>query len=287
VRLPFESDRLVEILCDTEPSAANNPLDEDHATFWIVLADQFAKRGIGNDSLRDKALAILDSDEDPAIMTKLGMKEGDLRKRRQMLQQVRARIASGPVHKVRAVLKSPQPMLLDLGDVIAYPTCIGKCINPYYPSKDLDKCYTRNGAVPWQQDGWAAAVIIECGRAFEFLAWYRPMKIGAASPERPTLNSLWGDRLWRLELPGTCSQSHFKRMELEKIGKLEIDPAKVTQYFPGMRSGISAAVSDVSIANRLSVAPHTDSNELPKRGESSPGRAPVVWNLDAVLRQAE
>ena len=55
VRLPFHSDRLVEILCETEPAAANNVDHEDHNTFWIVVADQFAKRGILSDRLRDDA----------------------------------------------------------------------------------------------------------------------------------------------------------------------------------------------------------------------------------------
>ena len=46
VRLPFEVDRLVEILCETEPDAAENSANEDHTTFWLILADQFAKRAI-------------------------------------------------------------------------------------------------------------------------------------------------------------------------------------------------------------------------------------------------
>jgi hypothetical protein len=40
-RLPFEGDRLVEILCEAEPGAANNPEDEEHTVFWLVVADQF------------------------------------------------------------------------------------------------------------------------------------------------------------------------------------------------------------------------------------------------------
>ena len=43
-RLPFDGDRLVEILSETEPTAAGNPDDEQHTTFWLVVADQFAKR---------------------------------------------------------------------------------------------------------------------------------------------------------------------------------------------------------------------------------------------------
>ena len=43
-RLPFDGDRLVEILCEAEPGAANNSNDEEHTIFWLVVADQFARR---------------------------------------------------------------------------------------------------------------------------------------------------------------------------------------------------------------------------------------------------
>jgi hypothetical protein len=36
-RLPFDSDRLVEILCESEAGAANNPDDEEHT---CLLADR-------------------------------------------------------------------------------------------------------------------------------------------------------------------------------------------------------------------------------------------------------
>ena len=68
VRLPFDVDRLVEILCETEPEAAANPRDEDHTTFWLILADQFAKRGIVSDRARDKALEIIDAADDIAMV---------------------------------------------------------------------------------------------------------------------------------------------------------------------------------------------------------------------------
>ena len=44
-------------------------------------------------------------------------------------------------------------------------------------------------------------------------------------------------------------------MELEKIGTLRIDNDKLRSSFPGMRPGISAAVSDISLANTLNVGP--------------------------------
>ena len=282
VRLPFDSARLVEILCETEPAAANNPDDEEHGTFWIVVADQFAKRGIVSQQVREKALGIIDAGDDIATMQKLGLNPSDLRKRRKMLEEIRARIVSASSDKPRKVLKEPQPLLMEIGDVLVYPVCGGKCINPYFASKELNKVYTRNGPRPWTQDSWAAAVIIDCGRAFDFLSWYRPLTVAQAMIEKPTVEILRGPVVWRLDTPGTCSPLHFKKMEFEKIGRIPLDLDKLRNMFPGMRPGVSAAVSDISIANRLNVAPYSETSVL-KPGPHW-GRTPVIESLDQLVR---
>jgi hypothetical protein len=81
-RLPFDGDRLIEILSETAPTAANNPDDEDHTTFWLVVADQFAKRAITCDRARQRAIAIIDAGSDLAMLAKLGMCPSDLSRRR-------------------------------------------------------------------------------------------------------------------------------------------------------------------------------------------------------------
>jgi len=283
VRLPFDADRLVDVLCETEPVAANDPRDEDHTTFWLVVADQFAKRGIAADRVRDTALAIIDAGDDIAMLARRGMTPADIRKRRKMLDAIRARVVAPTVEKRRAVLAKPQPLLMAVGDVIAVPTCAGRCINAYYPSKAHDTQYTKDGPRPWEQDGWAAAVIIDCGRAFEFLSWYRPVVIVEARAEKPTLDALLSDLRWRLELAGTCSPSHFKKMELEIIGRLPVDRAKVAAVFPRLRPGISAAVSDISIANRLSASPAGHAPPIRGSGEAAKGRAQHFDGLQAIL----
>jgi hypothetical protein len=190
VRLPFDPDRLVDILCETETAAAHDPHNEDHTTFWLVLADQFVKRGMSSDRVRETALGIIAAADDIAMLEQRGMKPADIRKRRRLLDELRARIVATPVDKPRTVLKKPQPLLMDRGDVIVYPTCDGRCINPYLGSKALNTRYTKDGPAPWMQNGWAAAVIIDCGRAFDFLSWYRSLTIASARPQKPTLDSL-------------------------------------------------------------------------------------------------
>lgn len=240
-RLPYDGDKLAEILCETEPAAASSPDDEDHSTFWLVTADQFAKRSIVSDRARETALKIIESGSDIAMLEKLGMDPAGLRKRQKVLEEVRARIAAPASGKPRPVLKKPQPYLMDVGDVLIYPTCEGNAINPYFASKARDRSWKG-------QDGWSAAAIVDRGRAFEFLAWYRPL-IAAAMTDKPALTALLGERPWKLKQAGTCSASHFKKMELLKIGHLPVDRDKLVRAFGGLHAGTSAAINDISIAN--------------------------------------
>jgi hypothetical protein len=265
-RLPFDSDKLVDILCETEPTVANNLDDVDHTTFWLVVADQFAKRGIVCDRARDKALVIIESGVDLAMQEKLGMNPSGLRKRRKTLEELRLRITAPPARSgPRPVLKKPQAFLMDVGDVFVYPTFGGRCINPYFASKELDRLGTM--ALAWKQDGWSAMVIVDRGRAFDFLSWYRPLTISMATVQKPTLEELRGEMLWSLARAGTCSAVHLKRIEFEKIGALAIDNDKLRRSFPHMRPGTSQAVDDISIGNAVSVGPYVPAVLMPRPGE--------------------
>lgn len=125
-RLPFEPARLLDYLCATEPRAANDSQDPDHAVFWLTVADQFNKRGIDCTDARDRALAIIAKGSDLAAMARLGMDEKSLAKRGAMLQELRARLGA-PIAatKLRSVLKGPQKLLLEPGEVVIYPVCQG------------------------------------------------------------------------------------------------------------------------------------------------------------------
>src|SRR5438045_3614083 len=80
-RLPFSADRLVDVLCDAEPGAARSSVDSDHTVFWLVVADQFAKRGIDSPRVRETALSIIDEGRDRAAVAARGIGEPDLPRR--------------------------------------------------------------------------------------------------------------------------------------------------------------------------------------------------------------
>jgi len=271
-RLPFDADRIVEILCQVEPGPAGISDDADHSTFWLVVADQMAKRSMLSAIVRDRAIMIIDRGTDLLIAGKLGMSAAALTKRRKMLLEVRARLVTPPpAVRPRTVLKKPQPLLMDVGEVFVYPTFNGKCINPYYRSKELDnKHWTKEGPAAWRQNGWSAMIIVDRGRAFDFLSWYRPLTLFTAVSDKPDLGALRGKLLWKLSRAGTCSALHFKRLELEKVAGLPIDAEKLRRAFPNMKAGISAAVSDISISNGLQARPaNSESNAAPLQPQPS------------------
>ena len=68
LRLPFDEDRIVDVLRDCERNAASDPNSEDHTTFWLVLADQFEKRGVAHAPTSEKAITIIDRGDDLMMM---------------------------------------------------------------------------------------------------------------------------------------------------------------------------------------------------------------------------
>jgi hypothetical protein len=243
-RLPFGGDRLTEILSEVEPEASRNPADEDHTTFWLVVADQFARRGITSAVAAAKAIAAIDDGSDVQSLAARGMPSSGLARRRVLLRELRARIEAAPEKPRRGVLKNPQPFLMQIGDVFTYPTSNGRCINSYFASKTK---------IPgWTENGWGAAVVVDQGRAFEFLAWYRVLALKVSQQHRPTIDGLNDSSTeWLLRRPGTCSRVHFARLELDRIGRVQIDRARLSSVAGPQRAGTYQAIHDISIANEL------------------------------------
>lgn len=69
-----------------------NGTDSDHRVFWLVLADQFTKRGHICDRVRETAVAIIDDDRDIAMHAALGMTPADLSNRRKTLAALRTNL---------------------------------------------------------------------------------------------------------------------------------------------------------------------------------------------------
>lgn len=244
LKLPFPEERLVEILEETFPEASQQTDHEEHTIFWLVLADQFHKRNVAADSVFQKATEIIESGADAQLPQHLEFSEAEQKKRAKALNKLRDKLSEPVANKPRKTINKPQPLLMNLGDVFVYPIVeTGGCFNPYFAK------------AKWDRAAWSAATIITCGHVFEYLAYYCPIVItsrlnGDDPPNAADIHNVPG---WRLGRPGTCSSSHFKRMQLQIIDRVQIDPAKLAKCFPDIRHGSYAAINDISISNWLNV----------------------------------
>jgi hypothetical protein len=264
-RLPLSDAELVEALRSTERAAADDAGDPDHTTFWLVLADQFAQRGVYPEEARARALEIIGGNVDLDRMKALGAGPADLRKREAKLREIGAALAERRP-KTRKTISKPQPLPMAQGDVIAYPTSAGKPINPYFKSKALIR--------DWRHDGWGALAVVECGHVFGYLAWVRVVTVEGARAERPGMAALWAEPRWRLQRAGTCSPSHFRKMEFEHLGRVAVDESALERLFPDRPPPRTAAIIDKSIANHLHLG----------RPPFQPDKGPWVEGLAQIAR---
>ncbi len=248
LRLPMDPEQLVELLRTTYADVADHPSDEDHTAFWLVLADKFHKQGIECPDLYRRASSIIADGDDLKMLASLGMSESDLRKRQKNLEKLQTQLSQPLSGKARKTLQEPEPFLMNAGDLMVYPVgSDGEAPNPYMSQQMI--------ADHWKHAGWGAMIILECGRAFDYLTWYRPVVLMQARPvsARPDLESLLAESQWRMGLPGTCSKSHHKKMQLECVGRVDLPPAKSAKLLAGLEDGNEYAINDISIANSATI----------------------------------
>ncbi|MBU1375811.1 MAG: hypothetical protein KKE02_23485 [Alphaproteobacteria bacterium] len=272
-RLPVSDDELLQMLRRTERTA-DDPADQDHTTFWLVTADQLSRLGACPDEARRRALELIDGGGDLARWEALGAKAADLRKRRTALDDLRLRLTR-PAPRTRKTLTAPQPLVLALGEVFAYPTSGGAGINPYFKSKDLVR--------GWSQDGWRAAVVVQAERELGYLAWVRVLTAGTVWGTRPDVSQVWAARDWVVGPPGTLSATHRRRMEIETLAQVDVDATQVTRrvaHFDGLAVR-QAVLEDISIANEL-----TRVRQPVRRGPPWARNPLVVGRLRDIARAA-
>ncbi|MGG5819297.1 hypothetical protein [Falsiroseomonas sp. HW251] len=248
-RLPLGADDLLGLLVERYRATAEDPDDEDHTVFWLVVADGLGRLGIDCPMARERALAIIDSGRDLAMCEAIEMDKATLRKRAAMLAALRETLARGPAPGAkRRVLTAPQPFIMEMGEAFAFPTCRGQGINAHFPSPEADPTWR-------DQDGWGAGLVCERGHAFGHLAWYRLCVLGRVFADEPTLDDVRGGFFGCGLSAGTCTKRQFERMRLKRIGTLPVRAGAILDLVPELltevRSGEEAAILDVCITSNL------------------------------------
>ncbi|WNB84344.1 hypothetical protein [Cellulomonas sp. ATA003] len=247
-RLPLSPAEILATLIELEPSATM-PDDEEYSTFWLVVADQLHRRGIQS-AATDRAIEVIDDGTNLAVLESLEMSEADLRKRAKILQNLRLRLVKPPPAKRRTVLTAPQPLLLNVGEVYAFPADRqGNCRNPYFPDD--------SGFVT---EGWGSFVVVASGHALGYLAWYAIAVGPGRLRRRPDLDEAVAELEGAPYGLGTLTRQHMRRMQLEKLGVV-VPPA---MFEPAQEDVMETVGADISLSNALSLwlQPATSGSEL-------------------------
>lgn len=238
VRAPWDGGRLLAWALEAYPEVGKKRA-EGYADLRLALADLFWSYGIEQRDVRATALELIDGGHDLASKRRLGMSDRDLRRRAVILAELAAKWRGGnPKPRNRRVLKAPQPFEIELGDCFVYPTAEGRVRNPYVSPAREEQFYK---AYPWEQDGWAAAIVLGCVHRFETFARYLVAILRYDGDTEPTIDvfptlSVLHSRtfahvpLRRVHLVST-TRLHLKRMGVAVVGNLPVNTRKVEEEF--------------------------------------------------------
>jgi len=243
LRVPLPVD---EIVAAAEREIA--PLDDEIAVVRLVVADVLERAGWLSEAVREGALEAIASDADIAACAEAGMSAADLRKRRAVLASLAERIRSPRAARPRPVLKAPEPLLFEPGDVLSYPIRDGDCYNPYLGRRPVD----------WTPDGQAIAAVAATGHALGYLGWYAVVSPPPNDPAEPGSAVTPGPAGF-----GSLTPEHASRIGLARIARQSTEGLVLS---PGVedleRCGRHAAILSLSLANVLPWPMPVDSDDL-------------------------
>lgn len=242
VRVPLSIDEIVDATREMVP-ALNDSDHEDHCNAWLVLAEGLHAYGFDHEDTFIHANYLIDSGRDLQEKAAAGLAPIDLHKRASNLEHLKESL-DHPVAfaRDRRLLDKPQPYLLDVGECVTYPADEGRCANPYlaWPLEDPH----------WHPDGWGAALVLDRGYAFGYLAWYFIAQLDATSITSLDKDDCVGAKIVHVGT-GTMSRSHYHKMDFHSVGQLNLDDEIVRQRFEEMNyceQGRSKAICNVGLS---------------------------------------
>jgi len=145
-----------------------------------------------------------------------------------------------PPNKPRAVLKKPQSLLLEPGQVYAYPAdSRGNSVNPYFPDAYIDETF--------QHTCWGSMLVSAAGHEFEFLAWYRLTKSGVYTADCPDLALASVDIDPTGGGVGPLTATHLRRLRLDLLGRID----GFESVWTDRASVVASVANDISVCNAL------------------------------------
>lgn len=218
-KMPGDGESILRIVleqCDRDEN-----LDEDGcAAFWLVMADQFVRRGITCDRVVQLALAAIDNGADLRDLEARGVDANGLSERQKLLSKLRERIVNAKPPRSRKVPRSPPKCAVAVGQIYSFPTMDGQGFNAWSSSW---------GEAKFNPNGWGSLVVLEVGRMFDWFPWgaYTPL---VTDPRiEPDFNAAKASRT--LFSDGVAffapKESHMKKMRMKLLGCIDVSRSAV------------------------------------------------------------
>lgn len=230
-KLPASGDRLLEIILENRRDGVRLR-DDGGPTFWLVVADQFERRGIACKMAFQQALKAIDTGADLRDLKNRDGTPRDLEKRAAKLKDLRPRLRSPRPARPRPTGTRPPPFCVEVGDVYRFPTSQGDAINPWSPR---GKAPLRAYGGVFERDGWGAMLIYAKQRVFDWFPLCAASSLTVNPKRAPTLDDVRKARFISAIQSGSYilpRPTHLKKMRAELLGRLPLDPAKTRKLTP-------------------------------------------------------
>jgi len=210
LRAPLSDD---EMLAELWTSLGKGAGEMDALDYWVVLADQLEREGIHRPDIFEHAIAIIEAGEDLTMLKELEAEANTIAERRRETTKLLVRLRAPRPAKKRRPLKTLQPLLLERGETLTWPTDGGNSINPYVPE---DQLWKLGG---FTQDGWGFGIVTDAGHHYQVLAYYAVQVLKWRRPERPT-PELAVHCPRTPYLYGTIDTLRLTRARVERLGRV-------------------------------------------------------------------
>jgi hypothetical protein len=232
-KVPAGGEKLLQILRDMH--GAIDVGDVDGQTFWLVMADQFERRGIACAEVTDNAISIVVEGRNLEALKALGADQPTLRKRTKVLTELLGRLRAPRPPKVRNAPRKPPEMILAAGEVFAFPAMRGVASRPWRAPSDG----------PFIPDGWGALVVLSTGRAFDWLPWCAVASLTVDPTRVPSLDeAVQACLIYHLQTDGAARcvprRSEIRKMDLKPLGKVSLDATRTEPTLS--KWGVPAAI---------------------------------------------
>jgi hypothetical protein len=236
VRLPVGPDELLDKVLDAFP-AGRDPQDEDHTGSWLALADLFHAYGLDHPEVFARAFEIVETGADLAALRALEMAEADLGKRARLLDKLAEKWrAPHPKPRARRLVETPEPLLFESGEALAYPTQKGNAANAVLPAARMAEAF--------RPDGWGAFVVLATARRHGYFACYLVARLFLGTAGKPTLADCAGAVIAGIDpriplIPAdpavkvvSVTRAEARKLAVEKIGGCALAQEALRAAFP-------------------------------------------------------